>query len=468
MTIRKRLLLLLALLLLLVFGAAGIASYLEGRHEVEELFDAQLATSARVLSSLLDRRLDERAPEQPALQLQQQLGSPQPSDTLGWLDFGEATDLGHKYEKKLAFQVWHRDGWLLAQSASAPATALAPLSPGYTTVRHIDGSGHGHYWRVFTLRSNGHVYQVGERDDVRGELATYIAWQSVAVLVVVMPLLLLIVSFVLHRGLRPLELLAQALQQRGPQALTPLVVKNLPGELAAITGSINSLFERLERAFQRERQFTGNAAHELRTPLAALAIHAENALTATSDEDLAHSLRQMQAGLGRTTRVVEQLLALSRLEPMAASGDWHPLPLAELARQVVEQQQQLAPATIDCQLDDQARVSGNHTLLQLALRNLLDNAVRYGGTDQLIRVCVRRSGSWVEAEVCDQGPGIPPALRQRVIEPFVRGEGHLQPGSGLGLAIVKQVAELHHGQLLLDGNHQAASGLCVVLRLPAA
>ena len=332
MTIRKRLLLLLALLLLLVFGAAGIASYLEGRHEVEELFDAQLATSARVLNSLLGSRLNNRNADDPAMELQQELGSPQPSDTLGWLDFGEATDLGHKYEKKLAFQVWHRDGWLLAHSASAPATALAPLSPGYATVRHIDGNGHGHYWRVFTLRSNGHIYQVGERDDVRGELAAYIAWQSVAVLLVVMPLLLLIVSVVLHRGLRPLELLAQSLQQRGPQALTPLVINNLPGELAAITSSINSLFERLERAFQRERQFTGNAAHELRTPLAALAIHAENALTATSDEDLAHSLRQMQAGLGRTTRVVEQLLALSRLEPMAATGNWQPVQLAELAR----------------------------------------------------------------------------------------------------------------------------------------
>ena len=134
----------------------------------------------------------------------------------------------------------------------------------------------------------------------------------------------------------------------------------------------------------------------------------------------------------------------------------------------MEQQQQLAPATITTELNEPGAVSGNSTLLQLALRNLLDNAVRYGGATQLIRVRVRRNGSWVEAEVCDQGPGIAPEQRLRVIEPFVRGEGHLQPGSGLGLAIVKQVAELHHGQLLLDGNHQATSGLCVVLRLPAA
>lgn len=463
MTIRTRLLLWLALLLLVVLGTASIASYLEGRHELEELFDAQLATSARVLQALMEERGGMVSGGQPLL-LEIDLGTPQSTDTLGWLDFGEATVLGHKYEKKLAFQVWDKDGWLIAHSATAPPVALASLTPGYATVRHAGLNGHSHLWRVFTLRSESRVYQVAERDDVRGELAAYVTWQTVGVFMLVAPILLVTVSFVLRRGLWPLELLSRLLRERGPQALTPLALPGLPGELAAITDSINGLFERLDRAFVRERQFAGNAAHELRTPLAALAIHTENALLAANDHERDHSLKQMQVGLARTTRVVEQLLALARVEPMAASGQWQKLGLKALAQQVLEAQL-LGAATANIEICGEEReVIANPTLLQLALRNLIDNALRYGPEGGRVEIRIAGASDFAELQVIDQGPGIAIAQRQRVVEPFVRGEGHSQPGSGLGLAIVRQVMELHRGQLLLADNPGGGDGLCVILR----
>lgn len=466
MTIRKRLVLVMALLLLLLLGSASVISYLEGRHEVEELFDAQLATSARVLQGLLAPRLQQLNSRGQPLLLQAELGSPQSTDTLAWLDVGEATDLGHKYEKKLAFQVWHAEGQLLARSASAPATALAPLTAGYATVAHTDEQGRRHLWRVFTLLAGEQRYQVAERDDVRGELAAYIAWQSIAVLLLVVPLLLLLLSLLLHRGLLPLEQLARLLRERGPHALTPINPGPLPGELQAISDSLNALFERLDRAFQRERQFAGNAAHELRTPLAALAIHAENALSAPDDEARRHSLAQMQAGLARTTRVVEQLLALARVEPMAAAGDWQLLSLAELLRQPCGLPAQ-QDGRVQFEIADAGLVRGNATLLQLALRNLVDNACRYSPPATMVRVQLGNDGGRVLVRVCDQGPGIAPEWRSRMLEPFVRGEGQAQPGSGLGLAIVRQIVELHQGQILL-GDGAQGRGLCVSLWLPHA
>ncbi len=468
MTIRKRLVLVMALLLLLMLGSASAISYLEGRHEVEELFDAQLATSARVLQGLLAPRLQQLNSRGQPLLLQAELGSPQSTDTLAWLDIGEATDLGHKYEKKLAFQVWHAEGQLLARSASAPATALAPMTAGYATVAHVDEQGRRHLWRVFTLLAGEQRYQVAERDDVRGELAAYIAWQSIAILLLVVPLLLLSLSLLLHRGLLPLEQLARLLRERGPHALTPINPGPLPGELQAISDSLNALFERLDRAFQRERQFAGNAAHELRTPLAALAIHAENALAAPDDAARAHSLGQMQLGLARTTRVVEQLLALARVEPMAAAGDWQLLSLAELLRQpgglgATAQQ----GGRLQLEIADAGLVRGNATLLQLALRNLVDNACRYSPPPTMVKVQLLNDGGRVLVRVCDQGPGIAPEWRSRMLEPFVRGEGQTQPGSGLGLAIVRQIVELHQGQIQLSDAVQG-SGLCVSLWLPHA
>lgn len=466
MTIRKRLVLVMALLLLLMLGSASAISYLEGRHEVEELFDAQLATSARVLQGLLAPRLQQLNSRGQPLLLQAELGSPQSTDTLAWLDIGEATDLGHKYEKKLAFQVWHAEGQLLARSASAPATALAPMTAGYATVAHVDEQGRRHLWRVFTLLAGEQRYQVAERDDVRGELAAYIAWQSIAILLLVVPLLLLSLSLLLHRGLLPLEQLARLLRERGPHALTPINPGPLPGELQAISDSLNALFERLDRAFQRERQFAGNAAHELRTPLAALAIHAENALSAPDDEARRHSLAQMQAGLARTTRVVEQLLALARVEPMAAAGDWQLLSLAELLRQPCGLPAQ-QDGRVQFEIADAGLVRGNATLLQLALRNLVDNACRYSPPATMVRVQLGNDGGRVLVRVCDQGPGIAPEWRSRMLEPFVRGEGQAQPGSGLGLAIVRQIVELHQGQILL-GDGAQGRGLCVSLWLPHA
>lgn len=442
-SIRVRQLLWLVVLFLLVWAAMVVSTYLESRHEVEELFDAQLAQAARVLARL------------PA------------EGTAGGPARGIAgtSFYGHRYEKKIAYQLWE-DGRLLQASASAPATPMAE-SPGFSD-RRLAGA----RWRVFVLplAEAGRRVVVGEDYAVRNELIGEIVLNALYPLTLVIPLLVALIWWGLGQGLVPLRRLAGELRRRSPDDLRPIEPgQDIPREIEPLTDALDGLLGRLRAAFERERRFTADAAHELRTPLAGLKTQAQVALRAGSPEDQRHALRQVVAGVDRMTRLVEQLLTLARLTDASPRRDLAPVGLSALAAQAVaalSEQAREAGVALGLDAREEAWVRGDPDALAILLRNLVDNALRYGASGGRVDVSVRPGGSGAVLAVTDAGPGIPAGDRERVLERFYRGGGEARPGSGLGLAIVRDVARWHGARLDLEAG-EGGRGLSVRVAFPA-
>jgi two-component system sensor histidine kinase QseC len=420
--------------LLAVLGAAAWLSFAGSEEEAQELFDARLATSARVLEALVARPVETATVTAPIV-----IALPRPLESESHDTPGP---LGHYYETKIAFQVRDGGGRLLARSASAPEAPFAPLAAGFST-RPFNGQD----WRVFTLRSGDSWVQVAENDDVRGELAEKLAFAAAAPLLAGIPLLLLLLSLLIRHGLAPLSALARQVAARRPGSVAPFTLARTPAEIAPLVEALNGLLTRVRDTLERERRFTADAAHELRTPLAALKLHGQNAARAASAAEREVSLGRMLQGLERTVYLAEQMLAYS---PAAAPGDASPLervalpallreaadgiqPRAQERRCVVEVA--VAPAAAD------AAVNGHHQKLLSLATNLLDNAVRYGPEGGRVRAELRLEGDAAELAITDEGPGIPAGLRERVFESYYRIPGTAGTGSGLGLAIAREIAE---------------------------
>jgi two-component system sensor histidine kinase QseC len=398
--------------LVAVMGGAAWIAYQAGQDEAAELFDARLATSARVLEAMVARQLESATVAAPIV-----ISLPAPLEAL---DQHESSPLGHYYETKIAFHVRDEGGRVLARSSSAPEAPLAPLAPGFSTQRN---------WRVFTLRSGRVWVQVSEKDDARDEMSGKIAWAAVLPLLAGIPVVVVLLSLIIRYGLAPLSQLAARIATREPDSVTPIALKRTPREVAPVLDALNGLLTRVRSVLERERRFTADAAHELRTPLAALQVHAQNAARAETDAERNQSLEKMLAGLQRTTRLASQMLALSRAS--AARAAFAPVSLGELVREAAHQ------LAVPVSLSGELTVSGDRDQLLSLVANLLENALRHGGGSVRVELAGRT------LSVTDQGPGIPEAERERVFESYHRLPGAAGGGSGLGLAIVREIAAQH-------------------------
>jgi signal transduction histidine kinase len=259
--------------------------------------------------------------------------------------------------------------------------------------------------------------------------------------------------FGISYGLKPLRTVATELSERNVNSLQPIASKELPGEVKPLVDALNDLLERLANAFTMQKHFIADAAHELRTPVAALSIQVELAQRATLDEDRQISLCEVQAGVTRLAHLTQQLLTLARLEPDAQSPVMQSVELSALCKSVISDQVRRAEASgIDLGLAEHAAssISGDPETLRILLNNLIDNAIRYAGAQAKIDVAVHETDQGIVLEVCDNGPGISAGDRERVLERFYRGNNQRGSGSGLGLSIVKTIAEQHGAQVVLD------------------
>lgn len=443
-SIQARLLLWLLIVFSTLWSAITFITYLQSAHEVEEVFDAQLAQAAAVLNQISS--VGELLNGDPAAQLEQEV-------------------YGHPYEKKMAFQIW-RNEQLLLRSANAPTVPMA-LKEAYS-----DQSISNAHWRVFSMADpdNNRRIMVGELYEVRDELVNEITFKSLYPLTVSLPLLMFGIWLGIRRSLRPVRTLASQVARRSPSNLDPLRPEvNVPTEIQPLTEALNHLFEKLRIAFEHERQFTADAAHELRTPLASIKTQAQVAQRATSDTDRKHAMQQIIEGVNRATHMIQQLIATARLDPELTEHDFTRVNLTELARRLIaEMDNEAHQKSIELKLiaeQDQV-LSGNQAALEFMLRNLLSNALRYTPAAGQVTVEISAAAGHIALSVTDTGPGIPPAERERVFERFYRGEEmqHIV-GSGLGLSIVKRVVQLHNATIHLE---QPASGigLRVVVKFP--
>lgn len=424
----------LVLLLSVVLGAAWVVaawfSHVEARQEVDKLFDAQLAQSAQVLLGTARHELHERSERR-------ERGD------------GEIP-VAHDYEQKLAFQIWDESG-LLLRSETAPASALADAAPGYSDVI-IDSQP----WRVLTRWDRRHrvMIQVAEPQAGREKLARHIALKMLLPTLLALPVLAALIWFAVGAGLAPLQRLKSEVRQRTAERLEPVVMAGVPDEVRPLVQALNELFARLEYAFEGERRFTADAAHELRTPLAALKTQVQVALRATDGGERQTALENVLRGVDRATHLLEQLLTLARVDPDVASTAHESVNLRSLVTNAL---MELAPLAHTKQIELSLEegpvgcVDGNPAQLALLLRNLLDNAVRYTPAGGGVSVAIH-TGDGVAIEILDTGPGISEDERSRVLERFYRVPGSDAEGSGLGLSIARRIAELHHARLELDDN----------------
>lgn len=419
--------------LLVAAGAATALTYLSARAEIDLLMDESLRQVALSLRdhARLDAERIERSGDRPELRLLVQV-----DDTRGPTTY----------------------------RSRAEAALPAPSAEGF---RDVDNA--GREWRVFALRHGVQTIQVAQPIAQRREQAAATALRILWPVLVLLPLLGAAVWWIVGRALRPVEAVARSLRERTPNSLAPVQAEASPQEIAPLVGELNALLRRLDDAFQQQRRFAADAAHELRTPLAALTLQIQLAQRAATDDERARAFGRLEGGVKRATRLVQQLLTLARLDPDAAERPPAPQDLATIAAATLDDLRQLAqekPVELDLDAAPVPAVAGHEDALRILLANLVDNAIRHSPAGGRVDVAVRPAGDGgVEVVVTDGGPGIPADERARVFDRFYRGRTASGGGSGLGLAIARQVVELHGGRLAL-GDAPGGPGLRVTVRLP--
>ncbi|WP_234264065.1 ATP-binding protein [Hydrogenophaga sp. NFH-34] len=367
-------------------------------------------------------------------------------------------------------QIWTLDGNLIFQSASR-----AELPPR-AVLGFAEVDAHGTQYRVYSVLTRGLVIQVAQDMAVRERMASELALRTAVPILLLAPMLMLLVGWLVGTSLAPVNRVRQQLAARTADDLTAVAETALPDELQPLVHEFNGLLQRLSLAFETQQRFVADAAHELRSPLAALKLQVQGLRRAGDEATRERALQRLDAGIDRATRLIEQLLVLARQQARQAEGaPAQPLALDELARQVVAEAVAASGADVgvDAPADGRpARVMGHPEALRILLRNLLENALKYAPPGGRVDVRVQPAGPadspaavWLSVE--DSGSGIPEGERERALDRFYRLPGTPSTGSGLGLAIAQAVAALHGTHLQLDTS-PALGGLRVRVCLPAA
>jgi two-component system, OmpR family, sensor histidine kinase QseC len=445
--------------LLVVLLPLGFFSYERTLNETEELLDGRLTQSARTLDVLIQHTgLDVlHGPGQAALVV----------PVVG-RDEEKREVHAHTHELNVGYQVFDLQNRMRLATANLAKLPFPAVPESGFTSTDFDGF----RWRIFTLvdRAGGVVIRMAERDASRHDIGDALSLNLGLTQLLGLPLLALLTGWAVRRGLSPLKRLTQALAARSPGSRQPIRLERAPEELQPVVEALNTQFERLEDALERERRFSADVAHELRTPLASTMIHLDAAMSTQVAPNTKVALLSAQAGLARLARRIEQLLALARLEEKAAAGQRSEINLIEVAMNVIDE---LAPLLGESGVDfafndhdDVLQVEGYEAALAALLRNLIENAMHHVPAGGQVQLSMERYGDKAVIEVIDNGPGIPAERRASVFARFHREVSSSGDGYGLGLSIVQRAAQLHDAAIeLLDAPW--GRGLRVRVVIPA-
>ena len=437
-SLRTRLIGLLLLAIVLAAGVQALVVYRQARAEADGIFDYHMEQMAQAL------RVGVALPALP---------SPLGEEALA----PETVDF--------FVQVWTSDGLRVFQSGtSADLPQRAVL--GFSNIE-VDGRP----FRVYSMRSRAQVIQVAQDMRPRQAMARALAWRTVLPIAWIAPLLMLVAWGVVSVSLAPVARVRRQVAAREVDELVEVGEEGLPDEIRPLVHELNLLFGRVRQAFDAQKNFVAEAAHELRSPLAALRLQAQGLQRARDDATRALAVQRLLAGIDRATRLVEQLLLLARQQahPGASLTPPQPVALAALAAQVVADAAEQARAKqIDLGMGqaDPGTLNGHAEPLRILLANLVDNALKYTPEGGTVDVAVQRDAGELVLSVEDSGPGIAEADRARVLDRFYRVPGSTAAGSGLGLAIASAIAQAHGASLELDCSSRLG-GLRIALRLPA-
>ena len=435
-SLRGRLLwFLLAAITIAALAQASIA-YRTALHDADQIFDyhmQQMALSLRSGTPLSNTEARERM---------------------------EANSEGGTGNDDMVVQMWSPDGVQMFHSVSRARLPQRAVL-GFSNVK-----ANGTVYRVFSIQTANQTVQVAQDLAVRRNMAGNLALRTLGPIAVMMPILMLVVWWVVSGSLEPVARVRSQVASRQADDLSPVSEAGLPDEVRPLVQELNLLFGRVKTAFDAQQNFVADAAHELRTPLAALRLQAQSLDRADTADARKLAVARLTAGIDRATRLVEQLLVLARQEATAATGAaCRPVDLADLARRTVADLAGVAAAKgvdVGVQQADPASVDGQPDALQILLRNLVDNAIKYTPAGGRADISVVIEGGAVKVTVEDSGPGIPEEERERVFDRFYRVAGSEAAGSGLGLAIIKAIAE-RHGATLTLGQSERLKGLCATV-----
>jgi two-component system, OmpR family, sensor kinase len=375
----------------------------------------------------------------------------------GGLPFSPGAD-----EYEFSVRIWSPDGQELFHSGVRDMPPQAVL--GFSDAL-VDGI----RLRIYSLRTPEHTIQIAQDLDARSQRARSLAWKAILPIVLLELVLMLAVWWLIESSLAPVQRMRKQVASRKANDLSPLATQGLPEEVLPLVSEFNLLFERLRSARNAQQQFIADAAHELRSPLAALKLQAQALRKPQDDAGRQQAVERLNEGMERAIELSGQLLALAR-EEAGESMNVERVDLEQLAREVVADVLPQAQARgIDVGLEPGAQVAvqGQRQALHTMLRNLLDNAIKYGKPGGAVDIRIESASDGAAClTVEDSGPGIPDDERERVFDRFYRVPGTDEPGSGLGLAIVKTVADRHHATVEL-GHSDKLGGLRVSLRFAA-
>ncbi len=446
-SLRSRLFVILVAATGLIWLVAACWIYVSAKQEVETVLDARLQEAARMVSSLIPNG-------------GMTSGAQGPTSS-------HVVDIP-SYERQLSCQIWSLDGQLVAKSSGAPATKFTDTRAGFSE-RQIDGES----WRVYTIEDHakGIRVLVGDRLGQRDHLVAELIKGLLAPTLLMIPLLGFLIWVSLNRGLKPLRIMAEGLQTRDANDMSPVAVGHLPEEIHPVVASLNSLFAKVQTARQHEREITAFAAHELRTPLAGLKMQAQISMAAHDKPTRDAALRQIMIAVDRTTRLVRQLLTVAKLDAGQDAEHNTNVNVGSVLDEIVGALP-ASDASAQMVIDPSLRrtvIDTNRELLMLAMRNLHENAVHHmPNTDiGVIRWTAETTGDEVTVFVEDEGPGIPDDEIALAAKRFFRGRHKSSIGSGLGLSIVELALRASGARLSLR-NRSDRSGLRAQIIWPAS
>ncbi|WP_428944593.1 quorum sensing histidine kinase QseC [Pantoea sp. FN060301] len=424
-SLRLRLMLGFLLLTLIGWGTASVSSWWQTKHKINELFDTQ--------QMLFAKRLVTMNPEQLS---RDPLTLPKTKQLL-------RDHRGEQEDDALAFAVFTHDGKMVMNDGDNGKDFIFDSTRNGFTDGMLKGD--DDLWRMVWLSTpdKRFVIVVGQEWEYRDDMTRDIVQTSQFPWLIALPLMLLLLLWLVTHELAPLKRIAHQLRARSPEDGTPLTTRRLPQEVRPLVDELNALFARIGEMLSRERRFTSDAAHELRSPLAALKVQTEVAQLAHDDEAMRnHALRNLDTGIDRASRLVDQLLTLSRLDA-EKSLEMQPVDLQQLLQQSVIDhygKSQAAGVNIILEAPDKPVIrQGQPTLLALMVRNLVDNAIRYSPPGGEVWLMLGPG----QFQVMNSGDGLSREALERIGERFYRPPGQEKSGSGLGLSIVSQIARLH-------------------------
>lgn len=442
-SIRRKLILYISVPIFFLFVFVGGLSLLSAYDEIEEVYDAQLAHAAKVLLQLTEHEVGEHK------RYEIELGN-------------ERDEQVHRYEKKLTFRIWKND-FIVTQSQLAKKFGNFKAPPGYS-----DQIISGVSWRFFLYKDKltNIDIEVAENTEVRQELILKILAGFLAPLSLFIPILLLIIWLGVKASLEPIVRLSNSVDKRDANDLSPIEVAQASSEIYPLVRALNNLFIRMGESFERERQFTDNAAHELRTPLAAMKTQTQVLIKKIGDKiEYKEGLDNLHSSIDRASHMIEQLLSFARLQ--ADKIEFKRLNFSNLVNETITDISSTVKRKniiITTNIEPDVCVVGNRNALMIMLNNLIDNAIKFSNKDGMIWIFLNCNDKTAFLNVSDNGPGIEDSNKERVFERFFRVHLGSKHGSGLGLSIVKWVCDIHHAIIKLEDN--MPQGLRVQIEIP--